>query len=88
LVKRFTTAKTDKFIIHDHYFEQREGQVIMTDVFYFQSPLGVIGQLFDKLVLTEYLKKFLTERNNLIKEYAETAKWKSIVNSSSTLTVS
>lgn len=73
-----------KFIVHDHYFEQRNRKAIMTDVFYFQSPFGMIGQLFDKVVLTKYLKKFLVERNNLIKEYAETSKWKSIINPSST----
>ncbi len=77
-----------KFIIHDHYFEQKNGKVIMTDLFYFQSPIGIIGRLFDKIVLIKYLKKFLFERNNLIKEYAETSKWKSIVNSSSASNVS
>jgi|SRR3954465_12342153 len=69
-----------KFIMHDHYFEEQNGKTIMKDVFSFQSPLGMFGQLFDKLVLTEYLKKILVERNSLIKEYAETTKWKLILN--------
>jgi ligand-binding SRPBCC domain-containing protein len=69
-----------KFIVHDHYFEQGDGKVMMRDVFSFQSPLGIVGQLFEKLVLTKYLTKFLVERNNLIKEYAETTKWKSVLN--------
>ncbi len=69
-----------KFIVHDHYFEQGDGKVIMKDVFKFQSPLGFIGQAFDKLVLTRYLTKFLVVRNDLIKEYAETEKWKTEIN--------
>lgn len=69
-----------KFIIHDHYFEQKGEIVVMKDVFSFQSPFGIVGKLFDRLVLTNYLTKFLIERNQLIKEYAETEKWKVVLN--------
>lgn len=69
-----------KYIIHDHYFEVKDNKVIMKDVFKFQSPLGYIGKLFDKIVLTNYLTKLLINRNNIIKEYAETEKWKSVLN--------
>ena len=69
-----------KFIVHDHYFEQGGGKVIMKDVFNFQSSFGFLGQAFDKLVLSKYLTKFLVERNDLIKEYAETSKWKTVIN--------
>ncbi|MES2681583.1 MAG: SRPBCC family protein [Bacteroidota bacterium] len=68
-----------KFIIHDHYFEQKDQKVIMKDVFSFQSPFGIFGRIFDKLVLTKYLRKFLIERNDIIKEYAETGKWASVI---------
>lgn len=52
---------------HDHYFEQKEDHVLMTDVLYFESPLGLLGRLFNKLILTNYLKRFLIDRNELIK---------------------
>ncbi|MFN5983235.1 MAG: SRPBCC family protein [Fluviicola sp.] len=52
---------------HDHHFYQKGVQVIMTDVLYFESPLGLLGKLFNKLILTNYLKRFLMERNKLIK---------------------
>lgn len=68
-----------KFILHDHFFKQENGFVIMKDIFNFQSPMGYFGKLFDKTILTGYMSKFLTERNNVIKEYAETGKWKSIL---------
>jgi hypothetical protein len=52
----------------------------MKDVFEFESPFGVFGQLFNKLILTNYLTKFLIVRNNLIKDFAESEKWKTILN--------
>ena len=68
-----------KYIIHDHYFISDGNNVIMKDVFNFQSPLGFMGAITDKLILTKYLQKLLTERNNIIKEFAETEKWKTIL---------
>lgn len=69
-----------KFIIHEHYFKVQADKVIMTDIFKFQSPLGYIGKLVDNFILTNYLKKILIYRNHIIKEYAETTKWKTILN--------
>ena len=68
-----------KYFIHDHYFTSEGNNVIMQDIFNFQSPLGLLGAIADKLILTNYLKKLLTERNNIIKEFAETEKWKLIL---------
>ena len=71
-----------KFIKHDHYFEQNGDFVQMKDVFVFDSPFGIFGKIFNQLVLTKYLTKFLVERNQLIKEFAETEKWKSVLQES------
>lgn len=71
-----------KYILHDHYFEQKNEIVIMKDIFEFQSPFGLIGKLFDKIVLKSYLTKFLIVRNEMIKEFAETDRWKSILKKS------
>ena len=70
-----------KYFKHDHYFNKKDGNVIMIDNFEFSSPYGFIGKIFDKLVLTNYMKSFLLERNQVIKEFAETDKWKTILNS-------
>ena len=67
-------------IYHKHLFEQFASKVIMKDIFEFHSPFGIFGQLFNKLILTNYLKNLLTGRNNVIKEFAETDKWKLILN--------
>jgi|SRR6185437_2767344 len=69
-----------KSIKHKHTFEQLSDKVIMKDLFEFHSPFGIFGQLFNRLILTNYLEKLLIERNSVIKEYAETGKWKLVLN--------
>ncbi len=69
-----------KSIYHEHKFEQIDNKILMTDIFEFQSPFGIIGKLFNKLILTNYLRKLLIDRNNVIKEFAETDKWKMVLN--------
>lgn len=69
-----------KSIHHEHKFEQLANAVLMKDVFEFHSPLGILGQLFNKYVLTDYLERLLIERNIVIKQFAETDKWKLLIN--------
>ena len=65
-----------KKIQHQHLFEEKDGKTIMTDIFEFESPLGILGKLFNKLVLTDYMNGFLEDRNQAIKNIAETDEWK------------
>ena len=65
-----------KKIQHQHLFEEKEGKTVMTDIFDFESPLGILGKLFNKLVLTNYMNGFLEDRNQTIKKVAETDEWK------------
>ncbi|CAN5486849.1 hypothetical protein BH10BAC1_BH10BAC1_10620 [soil metagenome] len=67
---------TFKKIQHQHLFEVKKQQTIMTDVFLFESPLGILGRMFNKVVLTKYMKRFLEQRNQAIKLIAETEEWK------------
>lgn len=68
-----------KRIYHDHYFQKLENGVLMTDEFTYEAPFGILGKLVEKLVLTKYLTKFLKERNQMIKEYAESDLHKTIL---------
>ena len=56
---------------HEHYFLSRNGQTLMKDVFVFESPLGILGRLFNRLVLTRYMTKLLEKRNRVIQDTAE-----------------
>ncbi len=69
-----------KYFKHDHYFETLGEFVIMKDRFEYESPYGIFGKLFNTLVLTKHLSKFLTKRNNAIKDFAESGRWKEILN--------
>jgi hypothetical protein len=51
----------------------------MIDLFSFESPYGSIGRVFNALYFTGYMKKLLEIRIRTIKEFAETDKWKRIL---------
>ena len=65
---------------HEHHFKSVSNGTIMIDQVNFESPYGVIGKWMNTLYLKNYLEKLLESRNNVIKEYAETEKWKAILN--------
>jgi ligand-binding SRPBCC domain-containing protein len=60
-----------KSIRHEHHFTALVDQTIMEDIFEFESPLGTVGSLFNKLILTRYMTTLLKKRNTVIKEIAE-----------------
>ncbi len=64
---------------HDHIFEDIDGKVIMTDVFDYQAPFGFLGRIADNLFLEKYMTNLLVQRNKVIKEYAESEKWKEVL---------
>jgi len=57
--------------IHDHYFEPCEEGTRMTDVLAFRSPLGVLGAIVDRMIMTRYLTRMLTKRNEVVKAAME-----------------
>lgn len=64
---------------HEHHFTQIGNETLMIDVFNYKSPFGLIGNLVDTLFLKNYIKKLLLKRNTIVKEFAETNKWKEIL---------
>jgi ligand-binding SRPBCC domain-containing protein len=74
------TAGDFKKFRHEHYFKPVDNGVVMIDIVDFESPWNFIGRLFNKLYLKNYLKTLLVKRNDTIKEYATTGKWKLILN--------
>ena len=68
-----------KFMKHDHYFATGGYETIMKDNFYFQSPLKLLGKLVDMMVLKKYLTGLLIKRNEIIKQFAESEAWKTVL---------
>ena len=65
---------------HEHHFKTVENGTLLIDLFDFEAPYGNLGKLFSKLYLTKYLRHLLEQRNNVIRDYAESDKWKFILN--------
>jgi ligand-binding SRPBCC domain-containing protein len=77
---RYATSFTDeqvkgpfKLLKHLHTFQQMQGYTLMTDYFEFASPLGILGKLTDAMLMKTYLTRLLKQRNQIIKQAAETA---------------
>ncbi|MBF8962989.1 SRPBCC family protein [Pontibacter sp. FD36] len=65
---------------HEHHFQESgNGITIMRDVFDYTSPFGICGMLADNLFLKRYMTQLLVERNSVIKHYAESGKWESLL---------
>jgi len=64
---------------HEHHFKTIDNGMIMIDIVEFESPYGGIGKFVNAIYLKKYIEKFLLKRNAVIKEYAETQKWKAIL---------
>ncbi|WP_312789386.1 SRPBCC family protein [Sphingobacterium sp.] len=61
---------------HQHHFEElADGKVLMRDIFNFSAPFGVLGRFVGWLFLTAYMRRFLEERNQSIKEVAESGQY-------------
>jgi ligand-binding SRPBCC domain-containing protein len=68
-----------KHFKHNHSFTEHEGITTMTDTFEYSSPLGWLGILADFLFLKRYMTDLLKRRNDVIKLYAESDKWRTIL---------
>ncbi|HEV2239326.1 MAG TPA: SRPBCC family protein [Ktedonobacterales bacterium] len=57
---------------HVHEFAPRPPGTLMTDLFAFRAPLGVLGRVIERVVLTRYMEGLLLTRNRYLKQVAET----------------
>lgn len=64
---------------HEHHFKPVENGTIVIDKIDFETPYGSIGKIVNSLFLKSYIEKLLIKRNAVIKDYAETQKWKAIL---------
>jgi ligand-binding SRPBCC domain-containing protein len=65
---------------HEHHFRTNDdGTTQMKDVFMYTSPFGILGKIADVLFLRNYMTKLLRTRNDTIKKYAESDKWKIVL---------
>jgi ligand-binding SRPBCC domain-containing protein len=65
---------------HQHHFKQIDNGIFMIDIVDFESPYGKIGKLLNSIYLTKYLRTLLESRNEFIRNFAESNKWKDLLN--------
>ncbi len=64
---------------HTHHFKQVKNGTLVIEELQFQSPYGLLGRLVNHFYLTGYLKRLLEQRNQTIREYAESKKWEALL---------
>ncbi|MGB3800076.1 MAG: SRPBCC family protein [Lewinella sp.] len=64
---------------HEHRFDAVDGATLMTDTFDYTAPLGLLGKLADGLFLQRYMTGLLTQRNAVLKQVAESPRWREIL---------
>tara|TARA_R110002072_G_scaffold29139_2_gene92676 strand:+ start:237 stop:725 length:489 start_codon:yes stop_codon:yes gene_type:complete len=64
---------------HEHYFSDFKQGTLMKDIFDYTAPLGFLGKIADLIFLKKYMTGFLIERNEMIKKFSESGKWKEIL---------
>ena len=65
---------------HQHYFKSTDNGTIVIDIINYETPYGWIGSLVNKFYLHAYLEKLINLRNEVIKKYAESDKWRALLN--------
>ena len=56
---------------HEHRFSETKEGTLMTDIFYFESPYGILGKIADILFLKRYMLYLLKKRGGFLKQEAE-----------------
>lgn len=59
---------------HEHRFESHGPVTAMVDVVDYSLPLGLAGQIADRLVVGGYLRRLLEARNGFIRDAAESGR--------------
>ena len=54
--------------VHDHFFEAKDGETVMTDVVELRSPLGFLGRIVDRLFLGRYMHRLIEQRARGIRD--------------------
>ena len=64
---------------HEHHFQQLQDGTLMTDYFDYVLPLGWLGKLADNLFLKKYMTNLLLKRNEVVKHFAESGRYREVI---------
>lgn len=64
---------------HEHHFKHTQYGTLMTDYFDYVSPLGWLGKIADSLFLRKYMTNLLIKRNEIVRSFAESGRYKEVI---------
>lgn len=64
---------------HEHHFKSVGNGTIVIDMLEYGPPKDMIGRIVAKLYMKKYLEEFIGKRNEMIRNYAETEKWRAVL---------
>lgn len=64
---------------HEHYFKPADNGTIIIDIVNFETPYGWLGRMINKFYLTSYLEKMISIRNETVRQYAVSDKWRALL---------
>jgi ligand-binding SRPBCC domain-containing protein len=68
-----------KSFVHKLYFKKVDNGTIIIDELEYETPYGIAGKLLNHFYLNQYLTRLLQERADFIRSYAESNKWKALL---------
>ena len=64
---------------HEYHFKEVDNGTIMIDMVEFEGPRDLLGSIASKFFLKSYIEAIVKKKNELIRQYAESEKWKAVL---------
>lgn len=64
---------------HEYYFKPTDNGTILIDLLECEGPRDLLGSIASAFLLKAYLETMLRKKNELLRQYAETEKWKAVL---------
>ena len=64
---------------HEHHFKPIDNGTIVIDLIDFGVPRDLVGRYLGKIYLKNYLEELTRKRNEAVRSYAETEKWRAVL---------
>lgn len=64
---------------HEYHFKKVENGTILIDLVEFEGPRDLLGSIAAKFFLKSYFESIVKKKNELVRQYAESEKWKAVL---------
>lgn len=64
---------------HQHHFKEANNGTFVIDIIDYEAPRDLIGGWLARWSMKEYLEHFVQQRNAMVRQYAESEKWRAVL---------